>query len=148
MNNHCPMEFGSNLCETDHGPRPFIANITCTASQNQYYRTALWTGDNLQMTLMSIPPCGETGAEIHRDMDQLIRVEKGQALVSMGESREDMDSFCNLNRGDAVFIPEGTWHNISNTGNCPLKLSSVYAPTHHPRGTIHCTKADAENEEY
>ena len=37
--------------------------------------------------------------------------------------------------GDTVFVPAGTWHNVWNTGSEPLKLSSIYAPPNHPRGT-------------
>lgn len=44
-------------------------------------------------------------------------------------------------------IPAGTWHNIINTGNKPLKVYSIYAPPQHPRGTVHETKADAEAAE-
>lgn len=40
-------------------------------------------------------------------------------------------------------IPAGTWHNLINTGNTPLKLYSIYAPPNHPFGTVHFTKADA-----
>ena len=39
-------------------------------------------------------------------------------------------------------IPAGTWHNIINTGNKPLKVSPQ-----HPHGTVHVTKADAEAAE-
>ena len=102
----------------------------------------------MQMTLMSIPPCGEIGAEMHPDTDQFIRVENGQALVRVGACREKPDFQCCLGAGDALFVPCGTWHNVLNAGNCPLKLSSIYAPPQHPRGTIHRTKADAAEEEH
>lgn len=148
MKFHHPIGCRDGACETDHGPRPFIANIMRTASQNRNFRTAFWTGCHLQMTLMSIPPCGEIGVEMHPDTDQFIRVEKGQAFVRMGGCRENLDFQCCLSPGDAIFVPSGTWHNVFNTGNCQLKLSSIYAPPQHPRGTIHRTKADAENKEY
>ncbi|MCI6979607.1 MAG: cupin domain-containing protein [Eubacteriales bacterium] len=91
---------------------------------------------------MSIIPCGEIGAEIHPDTDQFIRVEEGEALVRMGDCREKLDFQCRLSAGEAIFVPSGTWHNVLNAGKCPLKLSSVYAPPHHPAGSIHRTKAD------
>lgn len=50
-------------------------------------------------------------------------------------------------KGDTVFIPAGTWHNVVNIGRNALKLSSVYAPPNHRRGTVHYTKADAERDE-
>ena len=98
------------------------------------------------MTLMNIPHCGEIGAEMHPNTDQFIRVEEGQALVHMGGCKEKLELQRHLRAGDTIFIPGGTWHNVFNTGNCPLKLSSVYAPPQHPRGTVHRTKADAAEE--
>lgn len=34
------------------------------------------------------------------------------------------------------------WQNLTNTGNGPLKLYSIYAPPNHPFGTIQSTKAE------
>lgn len=132
---------------TDPGPNSYVINIEQTAMQNQNFRTAVWTGCHLQMTVMCIPPCGEIGLEIHPDTDQLIRVEQGTAAVKIGECKNQPDFQQNICKGDAVFIPAGTWHNIVNTGRNVLKVSSVYAPPNHRRGTVHPTKADAEREE-
>ena len=128
---------------SDYGSTPYMTNIEQEAAKNRNFRTALWTGCHLQMTLMCIPPCGEIGPEIHEDTDQLIRIEQGRAAVQMGKCEYRQDFYKNMCRGDAVFIPAGTWHNIINIGRTPLKVSSVYAPPHHPRGTVHPTKADA-----
>ena len=142
--NH-PIGHNCNPCETDHGPEPFVANIMFMARKNQNFRTAFWTGYHLQMTLMCIPPCGEVGVEMHPDTDQFIRVEEGTAIVRMG-CKEKLETQYRLSTGDAIFVPCGTWHNVINSGNCPLKLSSFYAPPQHPKGTIHCTKEDSEKE--
>ena len=47
----------------DYGSEPLIVNIDCFTKQNPYYRTALWTGKHLQVTLMSIPVHGDIGIE-------------------------------------------------------------------------------------
>lgn len=67
----------------------------------------------------------------------------GRALVCAGHSAEHLEDSCCLCPGNAVFVPAGTWHNIKNVGKGRLKLSSIYAPPHHPRGTVHPTRADA-----
>lgn len=142
------MNCGYYARQIDNGPNPYVANIQQEAVENQNFRTAIWTGCHLQMTLMSIPPCGEIGLEIHTDTDQLIRVEQGRAVVKMGRCKNQLDFQQNMCSGDAVFIPAGTWHNVVNIGRNPLKVSSVYAPPNHPRGTVHPTKEDAQREEY
>ena len=144
MDSFNPMGCGCN--NSDPGAVPFTINLGQTSRQNQNFRTTLWTGNLLQLTVMCIPFRGEIGLELHPDTDQLIRVEEGQATVHMGKHRDQMTIHRLLGMGDAVLIPCGTWHNVVNTGNRTLKLSSVYAPAHHPKGTIHRTKADAEQD--
>ena len=130
----------------DYGCEPFIWNINHATNMNNNYRTTLWTGQNLQLTLMSIPACGDIGVEMHPDVDQFIRVESGHGKVYMGNCRSRLCEMGCVDGNDAILIPAGTWHNIVNTGNRPLKLYSLYAPPQHPRGTVHKTKADAEHE--
>jgi mannose-6-phosphate isomerase-like protein (cupin superfamily) len=132
-------EMAMNCCEQrnmDYGPEPYAVNVQQLAEENQNFREAIWTGENLQMTLMSIPVCGEIGLENHRDTDQIIRIESGNAVVKMGGCENRLDIQQCMRSGDAVFIPAGTWHNVINTGRHPLKVSSVYAPPNHPRGTV------------
>lgn len=139
------MSYSHCVGRTDHGPDPYVINIEQAALQNSNFRTAVWTGCHLQMTVMCIPPCGEIGLEVHGDTDQLIRVERG-AAVKIGECVNQPDFQQNICKGDVVFIPAGTWHNVVNIGRNTLKVSSVYAPPNHRRGTVHPTKADAERE--
>lgn len=121
---------------TDFGACPYAVNIGNMARRNMNFRTALWTGCNLQMTLMSIPRCGEIGVEIHEDTDQYIRIEHGQAMLVFGKCERHPERRQKLVQGDGVFVPAGTWHNIINIGEGCLKVSSVYAPPHHPWGTV------------
>lgn len=132
----------------DFGSCPYVSNISNHAMQNLNFRTAIWTGNHLQMTLMSIPPCGEIGQEMHPDTDQLLRIEQGIALVKMGKIKNQWNFQQSVSKGDAIFVPAGTWHNVINMGKNHLKVSSVYAPPNHPWGIVHHTKADAEREEY
>lgn len=120
----------------DLGPYPTILDIEGEAISNSTYRTVRWTGNYLQVTLMSIAINKDIGLEIHPDTDQFLRVEHGQGLVKMGTARDNLSFQEQVQDGDAILIPAGTWHNVINTGNEPLKLYSIYAPPHHPPGTI------------
>ncbi|WP_368490139.1 cupin domain-containing protein [Clostridium sp. BJN0013] len=131
----------------DYGPQPFVVDINKATSKNNTFRTALWTGSHLQVTLMSIPVGESIGLEIHPDVDQFIRVEEGHGLVKMGNSKHNLDFQAKVYDDFAIMIPAGTWHNVVNTGNTPLKVYSIYAPPKHPRGTVHVTKAEAEAAE-
>jgi mannose-6-phosphate isomerase-like protein (cupin superfamily) len=130
--------------KTDYGPEPFVVNINEAAKRNDNFRTALWTGEHLQLTLMSINVGEDIGLECHPDVDQFIRIEEGEGLVLMGKNKNRLDFRANVSDDFALIIPAGTWHNLINTGCSPLKLYSIYAPPQHPWGTIHKTKADAE----
>lgn len=134
--------------QTDYGPMPFVVNTNEAARENDFFRRALWTGNNLQMTLMSIPPGGEIGVERHPRVDQFIRIEHGQGQVKMGRSRENWELQRTIGPGFGFFIPAGTWHNLINTGRGPLKLSSIYAPPQHPWGTVQKTREEAMAQEY
>ena len=134
--------------QTDWNPSPCIVNVPQKAIKNTNYRTTLWTGCYAQMTLMCIPVCSDIGLEIHKDTDQIIRIEQGMAIIEMGACENLLDIQEEVCMGDTIFIPAGTWHNIINIGRMPLKLSVIYAPPHHAAGTVHCTKEDAQNTRY
>lgn len=131
----------------DHGPQPYVVNIEELTIGNDTFRTAAWTGANMQMTLMAIQPGEDIGLEVHTDHDQFLRVEQGLGLVQMGASEDNLDFEANVEGDDAIFVPAGTWHNVTNTGDVALKLYSIYAPAEHPHGTVHATKAEADAAE-
>jgi mannose-6-phosphate isomerase-like protein (cupin superfamily)/rubrerythrin len=128
---------------TDYGPNPFVIDINEATKQNNNFRTAIWTGDHLQVTLMSIGVGEDIGLEIHPDLDQFLRIEQGQGLVQMGDRKDRLDFRQQVADDFSIVIPAGKWHNLTNTGNQPLKLYSIYAPPQHPKGTVHETKAIA-----
>lgn len=97
---------------------------------------------------MSIPVGGDIGLEMHPDLDQFIRIEDGQGVVKMGDSKNRLDFQACVGKDYAFIIPAGTWHNLINTGRRPIKLYSIYAPPQHPRGTVHETRAIADAEEH
>lgn len=135
---------GTPIILKDYGPEPFVVDIEEATRQNNNFRTALWTGCHLQLTLMSINVGEDIGLEVHPNLDQFIRIDQGQGLVKMGDTKDRLDFQRKVFDDYAFIIPAGKWHNLINTGNKPLKLYSIYAPPQHPYGTVHKTKKDAE----
>jgi mannose-6-phosphate isomerase-like protein (cupin superfamily) len=123
------------------------ANIEEATNDNTTFRTVLFTGKTLQLTVMSLKPGEEIGLEVHEDRDQFIRVEKGRARVVMGPAKDRLDETRELSDDWAVIVPSGTWHNVINDGDGELKLYSLYAPPEHPAGAVHATKAEADAAE-
>ena len=124
--------------------KPGVINIHRETSLNNFFRKEIWTGEYLQVTVMSIPAGGEIGLELHDDLDQFIRIESGVASVYMGNTKQDVKLIANVNSDYAILVPAGTWHNVINNGRYPLKVYSIYAPPKHPVGTIHKTKFEAD----
>ncbi len=129
----------------DYGPNPLIVNIGSFAKQNPYERTTLWTGAQLQVTLMSIPVHGDIGLEVHTDFDQLIRIEDGCGLALVENWALRLHYQQRISPGYALMLPAGTYCKIINEGNIPLKLYAVCAP--HPSGTLPTTREAAEGAE-
>ena len=129
---------------TDHGPAPYVVDIESATLQNSNYRSTLWTGTNLQLTVMAIAPGDDIGLEVHEDHDQFIRVEEGRGRAQMGPAEDDLSFDREVEDDDIIMVPAGQWHNVTNIGDVPLKVYSLYGPPEHVHGTVHATKADQE----
>lgn len=128
----------------DPGAQPHVVDIEEATTANETFRTTIWTGEHLQATLMSLQPGEDIGLEVHPDNDQFLRLEQGSARCRMGPARDDLPFDEQVSADWAVFVPAGTWHNIINVGDEPVRLYAIYGPPDHVRGTIHRTKRDAE----
>ncbi|NLN47865.1 MAG: cupin domain-containing protein [Clostridiales bacterium] len=136
-----------NPATLDFGPNPFVINIEEATKNNDYFRVALWTGEHLQLTLMSIDVGDDIGLEMHPDVDQFLRIEEGEGLVQMGNSENNLNFQRKVFDDYVILVPAGKWHNLTNVGDKPIKLYSIYAPPEHPHGTVHKTKEEAEEAE-
>ncbi|OLT18302.1 cupin [Serinicoccus sp. CUA-874] len=132
---------------TDNGPRPNAFDIETETRANDTYRTVAWTGKYLQVTLMSIPPGESIGLEAHPETDQFLRLDSGQGRCVMGPAEDDLSFTQDVSDGWAIQVPAGTWHDVINTGEEPMRLYAVYAPTHHAQGIVQDTAEQAEADE-
>ena len=131
----------------DNGRQPYVVDIEDITVANDNFRLAAWTGQFLQMTLMNIEVGSEVGLEVHDDTDQFLRIEQGEAKMVMCDSPDNLTFEATAEDDFAIFVPSGYWHNIINIGDEPLKMYSIYAPSHHPAGTVHRTKEEADAAE-
>lgn len=125
----------------------WVDDIEKITLANPTFRTVLFTGQQIQLTVMRLGPGEEIGVEMHDDTDQFIRIEQGTAQVTFGPSPDVVAETHRVEDDWAVIIPAGTWHNVVNTGDADLRLYSLYSPPEHPDGTVHQTKADADAAE-
>jgi mannose-6-phosphate isomerase-like protein (cupin superfamily) len=122
----------------------WVGNIERSTQENANFRTVVFTGAHEQLTLMRLAPGEDIGREMHRHVDQFLRVEQGRGRVEFGTSEDRVDETCDVEDGWAIIVPAGVWHDLVNTGEGDLKLYSLYAPPNHPVGAVHRTKRDAE----
>jgi mannose-6-phosphate isomerase-like protein (cupin superfamily) len=125
----------------------WVKDIEQATLANDTFRTVLFTGEHQQLTVMSIAPGEDIGQEVHPENDQFLRIEQGDARVELGRSEDSVDETHEVSADWAIVVPAGIWHNVVNIDSQELKVYSLYAPPHHPDGTVHGTKADAEAAE-
>ena len=116
----------------------YSANIEELSLKNENFRKALYTDKRCQLVVMSLREKEEIGMEVHKDVDQFIRVEAGEGKAILNDDTHE------LRDGSVVIVPAGVKHNIINTGSKEMKLYTLYMPPHHRDGVVHATKAEAE----
>jgi mannose-6-phosphate isomerase-like protein (cupin superfamily) len=116
-------------------------NIESLTIANTDFRHVLYSGQHMQLVLMTLQAGEDIGFEVHEDNDQFFRFEEGEGDVVINDTKYAVAD------GDVVIVPSGAKHNISNTGSGPLKLYTIYSPAHHKDGIVRSTKEDAINNE-
>ena len=64
-------------------------NIAQAARQNRNFRTALWTGEHFQVTLMSIPVGEDIGLEVTSTTDHSSGSKRGRGSCRWGPAGTD-----------------------------------------------------------
>ena len=118
--------------------RGYCDDIGRITVANKDFRRVLYSGQHLQLVLMTLQPGEEIGAEVHADRDQFFRFEEGAGHVDIDETSYSVED------GSGVVVPAGARHNVRNTGQQPLKLYTLYGPPEHKDGIVQSTKAEAE----
>jgi mannose-6-phosphate isomerase-like protein (cupin superfamily) len=121
--------------------RGYCSDIEEATIANNDFRRVLYTGEQLQLVVMSLAPGEEIGEETHPDRDQFFRFEEGAGVVVIdGKENPVEDNY-------AVIVPAGAKHNVKNTSDEPLQFYTLYGPPEHKDKTVHKTKEQAEQDE-
>jgi len=116
----------------------FTQNIEESTVANTHFRKVLYTGQHIQLVLMSLLLLEEIGFEVHEANDQFFRFEKGNGKVIVEETEYSVGD------GDAVIVPAGARHNVINTSETEaLKFYTIYTPPHHKDGIVRESKKEA-----
>jgi mannose-6-phosphate isomerase-like protein (cupin superfamily) len=120
----------------------YVGNIEEKTINNDYFREVVFTGKYCQLVVMSLKPGEEIGSEVHKNVDQFFKVEKGRAKVIIDGTENQ------ITNGVGIVVSAGSEHNVINaSSNSDLKLYTVYSPPQHKDGVIHKTKEDAMADE-
>lgn len=121
----------------------YKGDIETLTVENTAFRKVLYTGEQLQLVLMSLKPGEDIGSEVHPENDQFFRFDAGSGKVVINETEYKVKD------GDAAVVPKGAEHNVINTSETEdLKFYTIYAPSHHKDGIVRETKEEAlANEE-
>lgn len=119
----------------------FNEQIREMAKDNTDFRRVVATGAHSQVVLMCLQPGEAIGEEVHSDTDQIFFVAKGSGEAVLEGTAQPLE------KGALLLVPEGMRHDIRNTGEKRLCLVTIYAPPHHPHGTVHHTRDEAMRAE-
>jgi mannose-6-phosphate isomerase-like protein (cupin superfamily) len=116
----------------------FVGNIEDLTDENGDFRRVIYTGHHLQLVVMALKPGEDIGEEAHETHDQFFRVEEGKGEIMIDGARHKIKD------GDAIIVPAGAHHNLTNTGDEPLKVYTLYGPPNHVDHLVQSKKAMAE----
>jgi mannose-6-phosphate isomerase-like protein (cupin superfamily) len=122
----------------EHSMNGLVAHIEDLTETNKDFRKVLYTGQHLQLVLMSLAVGQDIGDETHAAHDQFFRIEKGHGEIVIDGTTTPVKS------GDAILVPAGARHNLRNTGEKSLRLYTLYGPPNHIDKLVEVTKAEAE----
>jgi mannose-6-phosphate isomerase-like protein (cupin superfamily) len=115
----------------------YCDDIEGLTEANTDFRHVLYTGKNLQLVLMSLKPQQDIGMETHATHDQFFRIEKGRGEISIDGVTQKVES------GMGIVVPAGARHNLTNTGDTPMQVYTIYGPPNHVDQLEQKTKAEA-----
>lgn len=104
---------------------PLVINIDKETLENRKFVTNLWSGEDLQISLMCVNPGERVGLKISNEAEKVLRIEEGFGVCIMGRTKNNLNFRKNVYDGYAIVIPKNIWFDVINLGNKPMKVYSI-----------------------
>jgi mannose-6-phosphate isomerase-like protein (cupin superfamily) len=79
-------------------------------------------GVRMSMVTEDLPPGAGIQVHLHQREDEIIFIRMGHGIATLG------DREVAVGPGATVYVPQGVWHGLRNTGESVLVMSAVYSP--------------------
>ena len=98
-----------------HSSLGWVDDIERATKANTNFRTVLFTGKHLQLTVMSLAVGENIGWEMHDHLDQFLRIEAGAGTLKLGTSADEVAEEHRVSDDWAMIIPSIRSGQISRT---------------------------------
>jgi mannose-6-phosphate isomerase-like protein (cupin superfamily) len=82
----------------------------------------LTPGVRMSIVTEDLPPGAAIQVHLHQREDEIIVIRMGRGIATLGEREVAVGP------GAVIYVPQGVWHGLRNTGDTTLGMSAVYSP--------------------
>ncbi len=79
-------------------------------------------GVRMSMVTEDLPPGAEVQVHLHEREDEIIFIRMGRGMATLGDREVPVGP------GATIYVPQGVWHGLRNTGTDTLGMNAVYSP--------------------
>lgn len=76
----------------------------------------------MSMITEDLPPDSSIKVHLHQHEDEIIVIRMGTGMATLGDKEVPVAP------GDIVYVPQGVWHGLRNSGHEILGMSAIYSP--------------------
>jgi len=83
----------------------WVGDVERATLANDAFRTVLYTGKHVQLTVMRLAPGEDIGREAHPHLDQFLRIESGTGRVEFGRREDEVGETHDVEGDWAIIVP-------------------------------------------
>jgi mannose-6-phosphate isomerase-like protein (cupin superfamily) len=82
----------------------------------------LTPGVRMSLIAEDLPPNAEIRVHLHQREDEIIFIRMGNGIATLGDREIAVAA------GSTIYVPQGVWHGLRNSGQDTLGMSATYSP--------------------